>query len=89
MGGTLLFISSVAVERFHSASKRFAALLFATGALGASYLLLAAGPSAFSVVIDAGSQGTRAPRPRHNIILMKMNLEKRRVIIRAYIRVSL
>ena len=58
MGGTLLFISSVAVERFHSASKRFAALLFATGALGASYLLLAAG----AVGLQCGH---RRREPRH------------------------
>eukprot|EP00434_Breviolum_minutum_P032976 symbB.v1.2.029172.t2/scaffold3165.1/size62113/1 len=62
VAGTLLFVNSVAVERFHSgkSSKRFATFLFSLAALVALGLLLGGiGPSTFSVVIDAGSAGTR------------------------------
>jgi len=62
VAGTLLFVNSVAVERFNSgkSSKRFATFLFSLAALVALGLLLGGiGPSTFSVVIDAGSAGTR------------------------------
>lgn len=61
VAGTLLFVNSVAVERFNSgASKRFATLLFSMAGLVALRLVFGGvGPSTFSVVIDAGSAGTR------------------------------
>lgn len=61
IAGGLLFTSSVAVERFAAGgqSRRFAGLLFGS-ALGLSaWVISGSGPSAYSVVIDAGSQGTR------------------------------
>lgn len=62
VAGTLLFVNSVAVERFNSgaSSKRFATLLFSMAGLVAVLLVFGGvGPSTFSVVIDAGSAGTR------------------------------
>ncbi|CAK9010674.1 unnamed protein product [Durusdinium trenchii] len=62
VAGTLLFVTSVAVERFHSGaeSKRFATGLFSSASLVSLWLVLGGiGPSVFSIVIDAGSAGTR------------------------------
>lgn len=63
VAGTLLFVNSVAVERGSNSgatSKRFATLLFSMAGLVALRLVFGGvGPSTFSVVIDAGSAGTR------------------------------
>ncbi|CAE8616174.1 unnamed protein product, partial [Polarella glacialis] len=62
VAGGLLFTSSIAVERSAAggSSRRFAAALFGTALLFSIWLVVAGtGPSSFSVVIDAGSAGTR------------------------------
>lgn len=61
IAGGLLFTSSVAVERFAAGghSRRFAGLLFGSAVGLSAWVISGSGPSAYSVVIDAGSQGTR------------------------------
>mmetsp|Transcript_46756 Transcript_46756/g.102095 ORF Transcript_46756/g.102095 Transcript_46756/m.102095 type:complete len:832 (+) Transcript_46756:48-2543(+) len=62
IAGCLLFASSMAVERFAAggSSRRFAGVLFGSSLCVATYLLTAApAQEIFSIVIDAGSSGTR------------------------------
>eukprot|EP00929_Paragymnodinium_shiwhaense_P013150 TRINITY_DN121016_c0_g1_i1.p1 TRINITY_DN121016_c0_g1~~TRINITY_DN121016_c0_g1_i1.p1 ORF type:complete len:828 (-),score=103.60 TRINITY_DN121016_c0_g1_i1:7-2490(-) len=61
LAGGLLFLSSVVVERWTAggSSRRIALGMTAAAGVGTLLLLSGPGPSTYSVVIDAGSTGTR------------------------------
>lgn len=61
VAGGFLFTASIAVERYAEGgrARRFAGALVATSMAGVTLLLSSGGPSTYSVVVDAGSIGTR------------------------------
>jgi len=75
MAGLLLFVCSVSAERFGvgGSSRRFAVLLLTSSSfIVLRFLAGGFGPSAFSVVIDAGSAGTRLNVFRFDAWTMKL-----------------
>ncbi|CAE7356870.1 APY2 [Symbiodinium pilosum] len=75
MAGLLLFVASVSAERFGAggSSRRFATILFVSSSFIVLRLFTGGfGPSAFSVVIDAGSAGTRLNIFRFDAWTMKL-----------------